>query len=100
MGLKRKKRPGFEAPDLLALAARANRLDNGEILDQLDTTVSTVNQYTTGYRQTKDLLYLKELALAAQAVYVMAEEMLTRAGEPGSIPTAPPARQIKSARPY
>jgi hypothetical protein len=79
--MKRKfKRPKLEAPDLLALADRATRLDNGEILDAVDTTLSSLCRYVPEFRRTRQSDYLAEISLASQALYVMAEEMLTRAG--------------------
>lgn len=91
MALRKKKlRPELDAPDVLDLAERANRLDSGEILNHMDTTLSLLCKYVPEYRATKDSRYLGEIDLAAQAIYVMARELSTRVGE---LPSTKPARQ-------
>jgi len=94
--VKRRKRGSatFDAPDLADLASRALGLDNGAIIDAMDITLSNLCRYLPAYRQTKDLDYLGEIDLAAQALYVMAKELATRRGDR---PTGTPARQN---RPY
>ena len=89
---RKKKTPAFEAPDLIDLAERAVRLDNSEILDALDVTLSSLCKYIPEFRRTKEKDYLGEIDLAAQAIYVMAKELATRAGDR---PTSQPARQIR-----
>lgn len=74
------KRPKLETPDLLDLADRATRLDNGEIIDALDVTLSNLCRYVPEFRRTRQADYMAEVALGAQALYVMAEEILTRSG--------------------
>ena len=91
--LKRKqKSPTFDAPDLVALAERSVRLDNGEILDALDVTLSSLCKYVPEYRRTKEKDFLGEIDLAAQAIYVMAKELSIRAGE---VPSTKPTRQSR-----
>ena len=92
MKRRRKQLPEFEAPDLAALAERAVRLDNGEIHSALETTVSTLDRYVYEYRRANDPDFLSEMLLSAQAVYVMAHELLVRRGE---APSTAPARQVK-----
>jgi hypothetical protein len=93
----RSRRPKLETPDLLDLADRTTKLDNGEILDALDITLSSICRYVPEFRRTRDSDYLGEISMAAQAIYVMAEEMATRAGH-----KAPdqPTRQRRPARSY
>lgn len=99
MSLRRRKnrRPPFEAPDLVALAERATRLDNHEIFTAVDTTLSNLGRYVSEYRQTMNSDYLGELMLGAQALYVMAAELSVRRGEP---PAGTPTRQPRPSRPY
>ena len=78
--MKRRSRPKLDTPDLLDLADRATRLDNGEILDTLDITLSNLCRYLPEFRRTRQTDYLGEMSMAAQAIYVMVEEMATRAG--------------------
>jgi hypothetical protein len=94
---KRKSRPKLETPDLIDLADRATKLDNGEILDAVDITLSNLCKYVPEFRRTRDSDFLGEISMGAQALYVMAEEMATRAGA-----RAPerPTRQRRPARSY
>jgi hypothetical protein len=84
MGLRRKKAetPSMDTPSALALAERAN-----------------LNKYFTEYRRSRETDFLGEMSLCAEALYVMTEELATRAGAASPI-TAKPARQIKSSRAY
>ena len=75
---KRKYRRKLEAPDVIDLAERARGLDQSSVLDMMDVTVSNLNQYIREYRQTRNIDYLGELNLSAQAIYAMANELLLR----------------------
>jgi hypothetical protein len=94
---RRTKPPRLDTPDLTALADRAVKLDNDEILSTLDTTLSALTRYLPEFRRTRDSAYLGEMSMAAQAIYVMVEEMATRAG--ARAPTQP-TRQLRTARSY
>lgn len=91
---KSKRRPSLETPDLLDLADRATRLDNGEILDALDITISNIGRYASEFRHSRNTDFLAEMSMAAQAVYVMVEEMATRAGQRAS--KEPVRRSVRS----
>lgn len=80
MKRKKFKRPKLETPDLLDLADRATKLDNSEILNALDITLSNICRYVPEFRRTRQSDYLAEISMGAQAIYVMVEEMATRAG--------------------
>jgi hypothetical protein len=92
MRKRKKAAPEFEAPDLLGLAQRVTRLGNNEIVDQLDVTLGTLIRYIQEWRHSRDADYLGEIALGAQAIYVIAKELGVRQGE--LLPTQP-TRQIK-----
>lgn len=94
---RRTKVPSLETPDLLDLAHRAKGLDNGEILDAVDITLSNLGRFTSEFRRSRESDYLGEISMGAQALYVMAEEMATRAGF--MAPTTP-TRQRRSTRSY
>lgn len=87
---RKKPKPTLDGPDVLDLADRAIRLDSGEILDAMDTTLSALCKYVSEYRHTKESAYLGEIDLAAQAIYAMARELSIRVGE---VPSTQPARQ-------
>lgn len=91
----KKSRPKLDTPDLLDLADRATKLDNPEIIDQMDTTLSNLCRYLPEFRRTRQGDYLAEISMAAQALYVMAEEMATRAGIRA---TEEPVRRSRSSR--
>jgi hypothetical protein len=90
---RKKSRPKLDTPDLLDLAERSTRLDNGEMLDAMDITLSNLCRYLPEFRRTRQADYLGEISMAAQALYVMAEEMATRAGARAS---EKPTRQTSS----
>ena len=83
----------FDAPDLMALADRATRLDSPQLWEALDTTINNLGRYMTEYRQHRNGDFLGEMMLGAQAVYSMAAEESSRIGEP---PSQKPTRQLGS----
>lgn len=98
----KKLEKSFEAPDLLALARRANTQDSPALFDAVETTLSNASRYFSEYRQTHDADYLAELGLAGQALFVMANELSLRAGAPLAVDEPPPplkSRQVKERRP-
>ena len=97
--MRLKKRKPLDVPELSGFADRVNKLDNSEIVDAMDTTLSTLCKYVPEYRRTKDFYLLNEIELAAQAIYVMAHEIEVRRenGQPSTIKST---RQVKSMRGY
>lgn len=90
--MRKKRKATFDAPDLLALADRTVRLDSTEILNAMDVTLSSLCRYIPEYRRTMQNEYLGEIDLAAQALYVMSQELAERVGEK---PSVKPARQSR-----
>jgi len=89
---RHKNQPGFDAPDLLAMAHRVTGLDNPEILDAMDTTLSNLCRYVADFRHTRDNDYLGEIGLGAQALYTMSTELAARRG--AAVSTTP-TRQVR-----
>lgn len=76
----KKRRKNLEAPDLPALADRAATLGSDEVLDAIDLTLNTMTRYVVEYRRTKLIDLLGETKLSAEAMYVLANELMQRAG--------------------
>jgi hypothetical protein len=100
MKRKYKNRPKVKSPDLTALAQRAVGLDNPEIMNALDVSISNLGRYISEFRQDQGPRandYLAEADLAAVAVSVLLNELIAR--REGRPEVRQPVRQT-SNRPY
>lgn len=87
----KKTRTPFEGPDFDVLIHRAEMLDSGEALEQMETALNAVNRYASEYRRTRDVVLLEELKMSAEAFYVLADVLSKRQGD--AYGQVQPARQ-------
>lgn len=100
MKRKYRNRPRVDSPDLIALAQRAIGMDNPEILTALDVSISNLGRYVSEFRQDQGPRandYLAEADLAAVAISVLLNELLSR--REGRPEVKQPIRQTTN-RPY
>jgi hypothetical protein len=75
--LKRKKK--FLGPNFEALIKRSSNFDNGDLLDSIDRSMVAFQRYLEEYHRGRDPIFLEELKLSAEAIYVLADVLANRA---------------------
>lgn len=73
-----KPKKQFVGPNYERLQMRSEHMSNEELMGASELSVSSLNRYVTHYRQTRDLDCAAEIKLAAETLYMMADELYER----------------------